>query len=50
MPHHKFKLGENVKFVLDKLQTASPAGAYKIVRLLPSSGRELQYRNDDVCL
>jgi hypothetical protein len=44
MPHHKFKLGQSVQFVPDKLQAATPSGVYKITRLLPSAGRDLQYR------
>lgn len=48
MPHHKFKLGQSVQYVPDKLQTATPAGAYKITRLLPSTGRDQQYRIKNV--
>ena len=44
MTHHKFKLGQAVQFTPDKLQPAKPAGEYKITRLLPSSGRDMQYR------
>ena len=44
MSHHKFKLGQSVQYVPDKLQATTPAGAYKITRLLPSTGRDQQYR------
>lgn len=44
MPHHKFKLGQSVLYVPDKIQAAAPSGTYKITRLLPSTGRDLQYR------
>lgn len=44
MAHHKFKLGQSVQYVPDKLQAKTPAGAYKITRLLPSAGRAQQYR------
>lgn len=44
MPHHKFKLGQNVQYVPDKLQAAKPSGSYKITRLLPAAGRDQQYR------
>ena len=44
MPQHKFKLGQSVQFVPDKLQATAPSGVYKITRLLPSAGRDLQYR------
>ncbi len=44
MPHHRFKLGQTVQYLPDKLQATTPAGAYKITRLLPSTGRDQQYR------
>lgn len=44
MPRHKFKLRPSVQYVPDKLQATTPAGAYKITRLLPSAGRDQQYR------
>lgn len=44
MSHHKFKLGQSVQYVPDKLQAATPSGQYKITRLLPSAGRDQQYR------
>jgi hypothetical protein len=44
MPIHKFKLGQSVQFAPDKLQAAPTSGVYEITRLLPSAGRDLQYR------
>lgn len=44
MAHHRFKLGQSVQYVPDKLQAAVPAGQYKITGLLPAAGRDLQYR------
>jgi hypothetical protein len=44
MPHHKFKLGQLVEFVPDKLQVSVPSGTYKVTRLLPAAGRDLQYQ------
>lgn len=44
MAHHKFKLGQSVNFLPNKLQAAAPPGQFKITRLLPSAGSDLQYR------
>ena len=44
MPHHKFKLGELVEFMPDKLQRNALSGSYKITRLLPLEGSDHQYR------
>jgi len=44
MQRHKFKVGQSVQYAPDKLQTAAPPGQYKITRLLPSAGRDQQYR------
>lgn len=44
MSQHKFKLGQSVQYVLDTPQAASPQGQYKTTRLLPSAGRDHQYR------
>lgn len=44
MAPHKFKLGQNVEYLPDKLQVRPPAGAYKITRLLPATGRDQQYK------
>lgn len=44
MAHHRFKLGQIVLFVPERLQTAAPPGQFKITRLLPSAGNDLQYR------
>ena len=38
MSQHKFKVGQPVDYMPDKLQTAIPAGVYKVTRLLPAEG------------
>ena len=44
MASHKFKLGQLVEFVPDKMQVSVPHGAYSITRLLPPAGNDHQYR------
>ena len=44
MSLHKYKLGQLVQYIPDKLQEASPSGDYKITRLLPAQGADHQYR------
>lgn len=44
MAQHKFKLGQLVEFVPDKLQVSVAPGTYKVTRLLPAAGRDLQYQ------
>ena len=44
MASHKFKIGQSVQYAPDKLQPGVSAGHYKITRLLPSAGRDHQYR------
>ena len=44
MSHHKFKLGQIVGFIPDKMQVSVPSGTYKVTRLLPAAGRDLQYQ------
>lgn len=44
MAQHKFKIGQPVDFMPDKLQTSAPSGEYKITRLLPAEGRDRNYR------
>ena len=44
MAQHKFKLGQSVQYVPDKLQAGAASGQYKVTRLLPASGRDHQYR------
>ena len=44
MAVHKFKLGQSVEYQPDRFQQQTPAGAYKITRLLPALGRDQQYR------
>lgn len=44
MPQHKFKIGQSVQYRPDNNRAAPPSGTFKIVRLLPSIGRDQQYR------
>jgi hypothetical protein len=44
MPRHKFKLGQSVEYLPNKLQMRASSGYYKITRLLPVEGRNQQYR------
>jgi hypothetical protein len=44
MAHHKFKVGQTVNLVPNRLERHVPAGAYTIQRLLPVEGRDLLYR------
>lgn len=41
---HKFKIGQTVDLVPDRLNGNVPGGAYTIQRLLPVEGRVVQYR------
>jgi hypothetical protein len=44
MAQHKFKIGQTVHLVPNRLERQVPPGAYTIQRLLPVEGRELLYR------
>lgn len=44
MATHKFRVGQLVEFVPDKMQVSVPHGAYSITRLLPPAGNDHQYR------
>ena len=44
MARHKFKLGQVVRYSPGKMQEMASAGDYKVTRLLPFEGGELQYR------
>jgi hypothetical protein len=44
MTHHKFKVGQKVNLLPNRLDRHIPAGSYTIQRLLPIEGRELLYR------
>jgi hypothetical protein len=44
MSRHRYRIGQLVEFIPDKLQVSVPSGTYKITRLLPAAGRELQYQ------
>jgi hypothetical protein len=44
MAHHKFKVGQTVHLVPNRLERHVPAGVYLVERLLPVEGHELHYR------
>jgi hypothetical protein len=44
MAHHKFKVGQTVNLIANRLERHVPSGAYTIQRLLPIEGQELLYR------
>ena len=44
MAHHKFKVGQTVHLMPNRLERHVPAGNYTIQRLLPVEGRNLFYR------
>jgi hypothetical protein len=45
---HKFKVGQTVHLMPNRLERHVPAGAYTIQRALPDEGRDLQYRIKNV--
>ena len=45
---HRFKVGQTVHLVPNRLERHVPAGAYTIQRALPDEGRDLQYRVKNV--
>lgn len=44
MPNHKFAIGQAVDFMPGPGDANVPRGKYKVLRLLPSETRDLQYR------
>jgi hypothetical protein len=44
MASHKFKVGQTVNLIPNRLERHVPAGAYTIQRLLPVDGPDLLYR------
>jgi len=44
MPAHKFTVGQTVRFSPDRLQESPARGQFKIVRLLPETANNFQYR------
>ena len=44
MAQHKFKIGQTVHLVPNRLERQVPPGTYTVQRLLPVEGRELLYR------
>ncbi len=48
MSRHKFKVGQTVNLMPNRLERHVPGGAYVIQRQLPDEGRDLQYRVKNV--
>lgn len=44
MAQHKFKVGQTVNLLPNRLERHVPPGAYTIQRVLPVEGRNLLYR------
>jgi hypothetical protein len=44
MTYHKFKVGQTVNLIPNRLDRHLPSGGYTIVRLLPIEGLEIRYR------
>jgi hypothetical protein len=44
MTHHKFKVGQTVNIIPNRLDRHLPSGAYTILRLLPIEGIDVRYR------
>jgi hypothetical protein len=44
MAQHKFKIGQTVNLIANRLERHVPSGTYSIQRLLPVEGRDLLYR------
>lgn len=44
MAQHKFKVGQTVNLIANRLERHVPPGAYTIQRLLPVEGQDLLYR------
>ena len=44
MAQHKFKVGQTVHLMPNRLERHVPGGVYTVQRLLPVEGRDLQYR------
>ena len=45
---HRFKVGQTVHLMPNRLERHVPGGAYTIQRALPDEGRDLQYRVKNV--
>jgi hypothetical protein len=44
MANHKFKVGDTVNLIPNRLDRHLPSGAYTILRLLPIEGLDIRYR------
>jgi hypothetical protein len=43
----RFKVGDTVDLKADTFHRGTPAGVYKVVRLMPPEGQDYQYRVKD---
>jgi hypothetical protein len=44
MAQHKFRVGQKVYLVPNRLERPTPPGEYTVQRLLPVEGRDVRYR------
>ena len=44
MTYHKFKVGQTVNLIPNRLDRHLPSGAYTVLRLLPIEGLDIRYR------
>jgi hypothetical protein len=44
MPRHRFKIGQAVSFTPGRLAVPASGREYKVLRLMPFEGGDLQYR------
>ena len=44
MTYHKFKVGQTVNLIPNRLDRHLPSGAYTVVRLQPIEGLDIRYR------
>jgi hypothetical protein len=44
MMYHKFKVGQTVNIIPNRLDRQMPGGAYTVQRLLPIEGVDIRYR------
>ncbi len=48
MTYHKFKVGQTVNLIPNRLDRHLPSGAYTVLRLLPIEGLDIRYRVKNV--
>ncbi len=44
MTYHKYKVGQTVNLIPNRLDRHLPSGAYTVLRLLPIEGLDIRYR------